>query len=661
MKTKLSLFILLLAVFTTYNTQAQILYTTSSNGGAPDLTRNSQTVTDWLHYDSDNYTEIGNPNGAYTIGTYVKLTSTLLNPHIGRQIEELKFFIGDKTKINGDLEIRFYTDLSSTPVYTQTVATSTLTSEEWNTVVLTTPYQISNGNDLYVGYYADMQPGYFSGIDDGSNFVTDVNYLVFNGTQYELGAAGLPYNWNIRAGVGGAIAANDCGISALALDDIFVAGSQQISGTLTNYGSTTLTQVDVNYQIDSGATVTETLNGLNLATGDSHTFTFSTPWNATSGNHTVKVFTSNFNGNGNDNVLANDSMEKIVFVVNEIFPRNVVYEEGTGTWCGWCVRGIAGLKDMAHYHNDGSWIGIAVHHGTPSTADPMQTTDGYSDFIVSKVSGFPNGVINRHASEVDPGYQTLEDAYNTELAKIPLAKVDITNVSWTTNRHMNIEVEAKFALDLNNADYKLSLIIVENNVTGTTSGYDQHNYYSSSANNIDLTDWEGINYKNLPDPIPAAQMVYNHVGRAIVGDIDGVNGSIPANITYNSPYSYTFSYNLPTYINENNVELVAIIIDGNTGEIVNGKQVAFDSAAGVSNLLNDINIKMYPNPANNIINISGAKDVHIEILGITGNSIFEKDLKNDLETISINKLPRGMYLIKFTKNNKSGVKKLMIF
>ena len=651
MKTKLSLLGLFLFSMI-FNLQAQILYSVPSNGGAPAQTRNSQTVTDWLHYDGDNYTRIGNQNVAYTIGTYVKLTSTLLNPHVGRQIEELQFYIGDITKVNGDLEIRFYSDLSSTPVYTQTVATSTLTSEDWNTVVLTTPYQISNANNLYVGYYVDMQPSYFAGADDGSNFVTNVNYFLFNGTQYENGAAGLPYNWNIRAGVGGATSTNDCGTSDVNIGNIIMVGNTNIEATLVNYGATTLNSVDFNYQVDNGAVVTENISGLSLATGQSHTYTFTTPWNATSGNHTLKVYTSNFNGSGNDDIAGNDAVEKDVFVVNEIFPKTVVFEEGTGTWCGWCVRGIVGLKNMAHYHNDGSWIGIAVHNG-----DPMQVNE-YNNGL--DIHSFPSGRIDRSSNTTDPGYDDLEDAYTIESAKTPLAKVDIPYVSWSANRHIFANVETKFALDLNNVNYKLSLIIVENGVTGTSSGYNQHNYYSSSVNNIDLVDWEGTNYKNLPDPIPAAQMVYNHVGRAIIGGFNGVNGSLPANVVYNTPYSYMFSFDLPANIDENNVELVAIIIDGTTGEIVNGKQIALDTTAGVDDVLNKLNVKVYPNPASDFVFIDNAENIQLKLFSITGRQIVSKKLTSSKVALPVENLDKGVYFIKLSKDDISVTKKIII-
>ena len=44
------------------------------------------------------------------------------------------------------------------------------------------------------------------------------------------------------------------------------------------------------------------------------------------------------------------------------YDRVTVVEEGTGTWCGWCVRGIVALEYMRENYPD-KFIGIGVHYG----------------------------------------------------------------------------------------------------------------------------------------------------------------------------------------------------------------------------------------------------------------------------------------------------------
>ena len=638
-----------LMLFVITFSQAQLFSSVRSNSGQ-DNNSHTRTVTDWLHYDNGvNANAFGASSGSHTIGAYIKLTSSLLAAHINRQVEELKFYLGSQaTNISGNVTVEIYSDPSAAPVYTEDYPMSGLTAGDWNTVTLSTPYSI-DGSEFYIGYKFTAA-GYIIGVDDGSNYVTNVNFYTFDGGAMSSWDNVAPYNFNIQAGVGGATAANDAGVSAVTnLPDVLPqAGNVTIEATIMNYGSNTLNSIDFNYQVDNGTVQTDQLTGLNLASGQSTTVTHSVPWNASTGSHSVDVYTSNFNGNGADDIPANDHKVKTVLVLNEAFERNVVYEEATGTWCGWCVRGIVGLKDMYHYHGDGSFIGIAVHNG-----DPMVVNE-YDNNM--NVSGYPSGLINRKSGEVDPGYSDLETAYFVELNKLPVAKIEISNKTWdAASRGLSVEVTSTFALDIANADYNASLIIVEDGVTGTTNGYAQHNYYSGQ---YDLIDWEGTNYRNLPDPIPASSMVYDHVGRALVGGYNGVSGSIPASVTYNTPYTYTFSYTMPSTINENNVKLVAIIIDNASGEIVNGTEVELMNA-GVDELFQDYNVQVYPNPSNGNFTITGAEGIDVVIFDINGSKVYEKNNLTENENIQLN-LANGVYLVKFIKDDKVGVKKVVV-
>lgn len=619
---------------------------TSNSGYASHI--GNRTVTDWLHYDNGtNATSFGTQN-PHTLGVYIKLTSILLAPYINRQIEELKFYLGpDANNISGNITVEIYTDPTASPVYTEDFPMSGLTAGDWNTVTLSTPYVI-DGSEFYIGYKFTA-PGYIIGVDDGSNFVSNVNFYTFDNGPMTNWDNVTTKNFNLQAGVGGALANNDAGISTLNLPDYFITGNTDIEATITNYGSNILNSIDFNYQIDNGTVQTDHLTGLNLASGQSITVTHSVPWNATPGSHSIDVYTSNFNGNGDDDIPANDHFVKSVLVLNEAFTKNVVYEEATGTWCGWCVRGIVGLKNMYHYYDDGTFIGIAVHDG-----DPMEVNEYDSNM---NVSGYPSGLIDRKSGEVDPDYSTLEAAYLTEKDKLPVAKIEITNQSWNANsRELTVEVASTFALDIANADYNVSLIIVEDNVTGTSNGYAQHNYYSG---NYDLVDWEGINYRNLPDPIPANDMVYNHVGRALVGGYHGVAGNIPSSVSYNTPYSYTFNYTMPSYINENNVNLVAIIIDNATGEIVNGIEVKLNVTNDIDELSQNFHIQIYPNPSKGNLFISRAEESDIMIFNINGGLVYQKTGLSQDENIHLN-LANGVYLIKFVKGDKVTVRKIVI-
>ena len=83
------------------------------------------------------------------------------------------------------------------------------------------------------------------------------------------------------------------------------------------------------------------------------------------------------------------------------------------------------------------------------------------------------------------------------------------------------------------------MILTEDGVTGTSSDYAQANAYANNANG------PMGGYENLPNPVPASQMVYDHVGRAIPTGYDGVAGSIPANVVSNEVNVYNVEYAVP--------------------------------------------------------------------------------------------------------------------
>lgn len=445
--------------------------------------------------------------------------------------------------------------------------------------------------------------------------------------------------------------AHDGILKSLTTSDYALENSiQNITGIIENGGSSTINSMDVTWNVDGGTSYVQNLTGLNIPFGQEYSFSHANTWAAVTGNHTYNVTISNINGSdSNDVVLTNNTKSKGVFVVKEIFPKNVVYEEGTGTWCGWCIRGHVGLKDMAHFHDDGSWIGIAVHNG-----DPMVLTEYDSSLAVS---GYPSGLINRNSVEVDPDSETLEDTYLIEVQKVPEGKINITGQSWdSTTRQISVTVTATFALDMNNINYKPGVIVIENGVTGTTSGYNQVNYYNS--NGIDIIDYEGINWRNLANPIPAANMIYNHVGRALLGGFNGQAGVIPVNVVYNTPYSYTFNYTLPASYDELEVELVAVLINGSNGRIVNSEKMELNTILGVNDE-NGLAFRMLPNPAKEVLFFTSEKPLEVEVYNSIGKLVLKQSgvFNSAMNTSDLNS---GVYFVRAFDGSKVGTTKLVI-
>jgi PKD repeat protein len=361
----------------------------------------------------------------------------------------------------------------------------------------------------------------------------------------------------------------DVNLIDLPISSKVAAGDLEISGVVRSERDTPITSFDAVYSIDGIDSDVTAFSGLSLGFNQSYAFTHPQTADILVGNHEIKLRIQNINGLGDDDIPANNALTRDVLCVNEIFQQNVVYEEGTGTWCGWCPRGLVGLNTMAHNYTDGTWIGIGVHNG-----DPM-TVAAYDQGIGTFISGYPSGVMNRK-SVFDPGLSSLEPAYFAAKAEIPLGKIVITGKTWNVGtRKLTVQATSNFAMDLAGTSYNVAMVVVESDVTGTTSQWNQANYYAGGGNG-NLIDWDGTNWATLSNPVPAANMVYNHVGRVLVGGWNGVPGIIPADVVYGSPYTYEFTHTLAAASDPAEVTVVVMLIDANTGVIANAYELALE-------------------------------------------------------------------------------------
>ncbi len=424
-------------------------------------------------------------------------------------------------------------------------------------------------------------------------------------------------------------------------------GNIDISLTMQNIGITTINSIDVSYQINSDPVVTETISGLNLATTDSHNYTFSTQLNIPSAVQYNLAAWVNLTG---DNDHTNDTLKTTVSGVTSIPVKKIIGEEAGGTWCGWCPRGLVALKDMEHYYPD-DWIGIGVHNN-----DPMEVSAYDTGLTALTGGGWPNGTVDR-VEPVDPG--NFENTYlNRKTAIVPV-QIEIINEAWEASTGtITFDVKADFVTELNGT-FKLNAVITEDSVTGSGSTWDQDNYYSSASQNIDLIDWEGINWKNLPNPVPAKDMIYNHVARAILGGWDGTDNSVPTHVNSGDNAVYSYSYVVPADQKEWDLTLIGFIIDSISGNILNAAKIQSPApnTSDISDLSKTINI--FPNPANTYIRILGINKGKLFITDISGKEILSKNIHSNSEYLNIKNLSSGVYLIRIISEGKVVTKKFV--
>lgn len=239
----------------------------------------------------------------------------------------------------------------------------------------------------------------------------------------------------------------------------------------------------------------------------------------------------------------------------ELYPRRMVVEEGTGTWCPWCVRGIVGMEYMAKNYPD-NYIGIAIHSGD---ADPMNYEDAYG-LSFSNI-GFPSAYFNRN-DQSNPSSLIMENYLKNQSGFTTDAMVKITSVTYSDDySQLKVSANTRFGFDKLGADYRLAYVITEDSV----GPYMQSNGYAS-------TNSEMGGFENLPS---LTSVVFNDVARGIYPSLTGVEGSVPATINACTDYSYEYSFPMPKNCDDyENLNLTILLYDTKTGEIVNADRVA---------------------------------------------------------------------------------------
>ena len=431
--------------------------------------------------------------------------------------------------------------------------------------------------------------------------------------------------------------------------------------TVMNAGTTTLNSFDVTLNYN-GSNVTQNIVAANLASMASYPVTFNGVVLA-AGNLPVTATISNVNGAPADDIIADNS---VTISVNPVVPANgkmVVGEEGTGTWCQWCPRGAV-YMDLYEQEYDQFWAGIAVHN-----ADPMTVTD-YDAAIGGLIGGYPSALVDR-GTEVDPS--GMGPQFFNRLQTAPKAFIQ-NGATWDpATRMLYVSVTADFQSAADNS-YKLACVLTEDGVTGSGAGWSQSNAYAGGANGV-MGGFEA-----LPNPVPAAQMVYNHVARSILPSFNGFANSFPVVVNSGESHTVNFLFILPAGWDENNIHIIGLMLDA-TGKIDNaGKatiQEAVDNGYVNGTLANvtemplsqpDDSFTIYPNPTKSVatvhVNLNQVANVELSLIDITGKVIGSRNYGQLSGASSINlnteSLNSGVYFVKLKVNDEVLLKRLVV-
>lgn len=264
-------------------------------------------------------------------------------------------------------------------------------------------------------------------------------------------------------------------------------------------------------------------------------------------------------------------------IINSVlYPKKVVVEEGTGTWCQWCPRGTAYLEyNTANFPNQ--FIGIAVHGSNGASTDPMEISGRAYLNGLSRlgVTGYPSGLFNRQyvTSFAKPTTEVRDALQEQATQRATIERADYDN----TTGKVTVYYNARFGYN-STVKVNMAVVLVENGCKGATSNWGQQNAYARMNQTTLETDYgQGMwpyfqRFCEGTSKISASKMVYDHVARGIYPSFSGkfLNDTWDAD----EPVKGSIEFVMPDNVqNDKETAVVLLMLNAATGEILSASKV----------------------------------------------------------------------------------------
>lgn len=229
------------------------------------------------------------------------------------------------------------------------------------------------------------------------------------------------------------------------------------------------------------------------------------------------------------------------------FSRNVLIEDYTGTWCGYCPRVAYAIEQVESLTD--KVIVVAAHLSSQSTPDPYHNSTAVDLANAFNVSGLPTATLNRTTTWNYPEPNNINQAVALTVNNADLGIALSPSVN---GNNLNVEVRVKIGELFTSSEAKLVVYLLEDGLI-----YNQTNYTSYYGGTSTISNFE-----------------HNGVLRAsftnVLGDV------IPSDqLSGGNVYTNTLSMSLPSSIsNSNNIKVVAIVTETNNTAI-NSREAHF--------------------------------------------------------------------------------------
>ena len=347
--------------------------------------------------------------------------------------------------------------------------------------------------------------------------------------------------------------------------------------------------------------------------------------------------------------------------------KHVVVEESTGVGCGNCPLGILAFEDLANVLGD-QFIPVAIHSNNNGT--DIYAYDEYNTYF--GITAQPNGLVNRIDTLYSPMYDNSDKGYHEfyspmgnrtwrdvavrELQEVALGDINITTAVYDPSS-LRVEVagDVNYALDMEAVNHNIVFVVLENNLPGRQSNYLASSTLEQQPNWGEFTS--GGAYGSNP-----CNIYFDHVARKVADErFGGISGLIPVEVKAGQPVAYSYKFDGPKNVaNWANTDLVAMLIDVNTGKVINAAVVPMTSGTvGINGVVAEGEGDAVISCVDGKINVSNAAGADVTVYDINGAIISKAANVNGAVSLGTNG-SKGIFIVKVEGENVNAVKKVIV-
>jgi hypothetical protein len=548
-----------------------------------------------IYQGSGTLTGIGTKK-AETYDVAMHLTDPYL---VGMEVRGMKVPINTSAKNTTDYKAWITTELKvDNNVNVPDILSVDFTPDgKWADVTFDTPYVITEGG-IYVGYSFTV-----SSVDtDNSNDANQIPLMTISGadlsglyvhtsrsvrkwTEFEQTSYFTAKNAfafvvrlsgsKVKTRAAAFVAPDDLNAYSL------TGKSVKVPLTILNHGVEAITSLE--YTIEVNGQTTERTTRVSIAGqyyGSQGTLNATVPAVSEAGMKPITFRITKVNGEANED----DDPETVYTVAYlDAYPKHKpLMEEYTGSWCGWCPRGMVAMEAMTEIYGD-DFVGVAWHNG-----DPMQITLNYPN----EVNGFPHFYLDR-VIDGDPyggtggGTLGIQNDWKSRSKVLAPATIELSAL-WTDDNETAIRVTSttQFIRDFRNSPYLMSYMLVADDLSGSGKSWAQSNNYSGNSS------YANDKYLGPLTKLPGTITDMKFKDVVIFVSSPGntaIENSLPTSVKAAEPVTHEYIIDISEnglVQDKTKLRVVAVLLNTQTGEVVQAEKAKVTDTTALSEVGN---------------------------------------------------------------------------